>query len=213
MFRSLILALVTAVTIAGPAPQRIFFTRVFPAPGELGLFIANADGTGNIRCSRRRTSTTSRRGRLTARGSRHIRAEWIGRHLSRPSGWIRSRTADRQSCVRRSSSLLARWPAARLCDDMRRWHRRSLDARRSDAPRKSGHLRAGRRFPPGVVARWPMDRLLSDRTTGLPFSHGRWEALHVTDIYLIHPDGSGVKRITDHTATCAARSGRPTVSA
>ena len=46
MYRSPILALLTAVTIAGPPPQRIFFTRVFPAPGELGLFIANADGTG-----------------------------------------------------------------------------------------------------------------------------------------------------------------------
>jgi Tol biopolymer transport system component len=28
--------------------------------------------------------------------------------------------------------------------------------------------------------------------------------LHVTDIYLIHPDGSGVKRLTDHTATCGS---------
>src|SRR6187551_1447048 len=45
MLRSLILALLTVVTIAGPGPQRIFFSRVFPAPGELGLFIANADGT------------------------------------------------------------------------------------------------------------------------------------------------------------------------
>src|SRR4029079_11599203 len=46
MLRSLILALLAGVTIAGPAPQRIFFSRVFPAPGELGLFIAHADGTG-----------------------------------------------------------------------------------------------------------------------------------------------------------------------
>src|SRR4029078_10632183 len=42
------------------------------------------------------------------------------------------------------------------------------------------------------------------RTAGLPFSHGRWEALHVTDIYLIHPDGSGVKRVRAHTATCGS---------
>src|SRR3954469_21693496 len=45
MLRFLILALLTAGTIADPAPQRIFFSRVFPAPGELGLFIAHADGT------------------------------------------------------------------------------------------------------------------------------------------------------------------------
>jgi len=45
MLRSLILALLSVATIAAPADQRVFFTRVFPAPGELGLFIANADGT------------------------------------------------------------------------------------------------------------------------------------------------------------------------
>ena len=36
----------------------------------------------------------------------------------------------------------------------------------------------------------------SDRGNGLPFAHGRWEHLHLVDIYLIHPDGSGLKRIT-----------------
>ena len=63
----------------------------------------------------------------------HIRAERIGRHLPRASGWIRSRTADRQSRVRRSGGLLARWPADRLRDDACRWHGGSLDARRPDA--------------------------------------------------------------------------------
>src|SRR3954469_9868250 len=45
MLRFLILALLTAGTIANPAPQRNFFSSVFPAPDELGLFIAHADGT------------------------------------------------------------------------------------------------------------------------------------------------------------------------
>src|SRR6476659_1443757 len=45
MLRPLILALLSVATIADPAPQRIFFSRVFPSPGELGLFIANSDGT------------------------------------------------------------------------------------------------------------------------------------------------------------------------
>jgi Tol biopolymer transport system component len=44
----------------------------------------------------------------------------------------------------------------------------------------------------------------SDRGAGLPFSHGRWEALHVVDIYLIHPDGSGLKRITEHGNFCGS---------
>src|SRR6476646_143132 len=45
MLRSLILG-VAVVSIAAPAPQRIFFSRVFPAPGQLGLFVANGAGTG-----------------------------------------------------------------------------------------------------------------------------------------------------------------------
>ena len=37
----------TALTLAQePGVQTIFMSRVFPDPGQLGLFIANADGTG-----------------------------------------------------------------------------------------------------------------------------------------------------------------------
>ncbi len=35
---------------------------------------------------------------------------------------------------------------------------------------------------------------------------GRWEHLQLVDIYLIHPDGSGLKRLTEH----AVRNGRAT---
>ena len=45
MIRPLIFALLTIVTLVDQAPARIFFSRVFPSPGQLGLFIANADGT------------------------------------------------------------------------------------------------------------------------------------------------------------------------
>ena len=34
-----------ALTAAAPEPQNIVMTRVFPQPGQLGLFIAAADGT------------------------------------------------------------------------------------------------------------------------------------------------------------------------
>ena len=36
----------------------------------------------------------------------------------------------------------------------------------------------------------------SDRESEVPPAKGRWERLHVADIYLIHPDGSGLKRIS-----------------
>ena len=28
-----------------PQPQKVVFSRVFPQPGQIGLFLANADGT------------------------------------------------------------------------------------------------------------------------------------------------------------------------
>src|SRR5262249_32305235 len=44
----------------------------------------------------------------------------------------------------------------------------------------------------------------SDRDSTLPFGHGRWEHLQVADIYVIHPDGSGLKRITEHGNFCGS---------
>ena len=39
----------------------------------------------------------------------------------------------------------------------------------------------------------------------MPFAHGRWERLQLSDIYVIHPDGSGLKKITMSGDFC----GRP----
>ncbi|HKB12431.1 MAG TPA: hypothetical protein VKD69_17340, partial [Vicinamibacterales bacterium] len=44
----------------------------------------------------------------------------------------------------------------------------------------------------------------SDRGSTMPFAHGRWEHLQLADIYLIHPDGSGLKRITAHGNFCGS---------
>jgi len=37
----------------------------------------------------------------------------------------------------------------------------------------------------------------SDRESSLPFSDGRWERLQVVDLFVIHPDGTGLRRLTD----------------
>ena len=44
----------------------------------------------------------------------------------------------------------------------------------------------------------------SDRGTGLPFSRGRWEALQRTEIYLVHPDGSGLRQLTKRGEFCGS---------
>src|SRR5579864_5986845 len=42
----------------------------------------------------------------------------------------------------------------------------------------------------------------SDRESSLPMAKGRWEHLHVVDIYLVHPDGGGLKRLSRHGDFC-----------
>jgi Tol biopolymer transport system component len=46
--RTLSLLLLVTATVAAQStePDQIYLSRVFPDPGRLGLFIANADGTG-----------------------------------------------------------------------------------------------------------------------------------------------------------------------
>ena len=44
----------------------------------------------------------------------------------------------------------------------------------------------------------------SDRDSDFPAAKGRWERLHLVDIYLIHPDGTGLKRISQHGGFCGS---------
>jgi Tol biopolymer transport system component len=44
----------------------------------------------------------------------------------------------------------------------------------------------------------------SDRQSALPFARGRWEYLHLVDLYVIRPDGSGLRRVTKHGDFCGS---------
>jgi Tol biopolymer transport system component len=44
----------------------------------------------------------------------------------------------------------------------------------------------------------------SSRGAGLPFARGRWEHLQLADLYLVHPNGSGLKRIGSHGEFCGS---------
>jgi TolB protein len=44
----------------------------------------------------------------------------------------------------------------------------------------------------------------SVRGNAMPFAHGRWERLQLADIYLIHPNGSGLKKITRSGDFCGS---------
>jgi len=44
----------------------------------------------------------------------------------------------------------------------------------------------------------------SIRGNAMPFSHGRWERLQIADIYILRPDGSGLKKITESGNFCGS---------
>ena len=44
----------------------------------------------------------------------------------------------------------------------------------------------------------------SDRESSLPMAKGRWEHLHLVDIYMVRPDGSGLKRLSRHGDFCGS---------
>ena len=44
----------------------------------------------------------------------------------------------------------------------------------------------------------------SSRNHSAPFAHGRWERLQFADIYIIHPDRSGLKKITKGSDFCGS---------
>jgi Tol biopolymer transport system component len=46
----------------------------------------------------------------------------------------------------------------------------------------------------------------SDRGSDLPDARGRWEILHIVDIYVIHPDGTGLKQLSEHGNFCGSPS-------
>ena len=182
----------------GRAPEHIVFARVFPQPGQIGLFIAAADGSDEhplvspARHGLRRDVVAGRRvDRL------HVRAQRFGRPVSRQAGRQRPRTADRRArrtTTRRRSRPTARqlvFVTTRANGTADLWTL-DLQTRRAKAL-TSG---AGGDFRPSWSPDGQWIAFSSDRASNLPFSHGRWEHLQLVDLYVVHPDGSGLKRMT-----------------
>ena len=205
--RSLLLAAAAAGTLAAgaPGPQQIVFARVFPQPGQIGLFVAAADGSDEHP--------------LLASRAVDYDAAWS------PDGASIVFTSEREGSadlfrVKPDGTGLERLTDSPAYDDQAAF---SPDGKRlvfvttrnggtadlwtMDLPtRRARALTSG----PGGDFRpsWSPDgrwiAFSSDRQSNLPFAHGRWEHLQLADIYLIHPDGSGLKAITTHGNFCGS---------
>ena len=185
--------------------QTIAVTRVFPQPGQIGLFLADADG-GNER-------------QFVTPSDADYDATWA------PDGASIVFTSERHGSadlyrVNRDGTGLVRLTDSPAYDDQAAL---SPDGKqlvfvstRSDGTadlwtmdvqtRRAKALTSG----PGGDFRpaWSPDgrwiAFSSDRASNLPFARGRWEHLQLADIYVVRPDGSGLKRVTSHRGFCGS---------
>ena len=200
-----VLAAAASLSAAAPGPQKIVFARVFPQPGQIKLFVAAADG----RDERPLLDTTDTDYDATwspdgasivftseRDGSADLyRVKADGRGLERLTD---SPAYDDQAAFSRDGRQLA-FVSSRNGGLAHIWVL-DLQSRRATAVTTG----RGGDFRPAWSPDGQWIAFSSDRGSNLPFGYGRWERLHVVDLFVVHPDGTGLKQITEHGGFCGS---------
>ena len=205
MRASLLVALAGLALAQAPQPQKIVFARVFPQPGQIGLFIAAADGSDEHP--------------LVTPADIDYDAAWAPDGASIVFTSERNGSADLYR-VKPDGTGLERLTDSPAYDDQAAF---SPDGKQlvfvstraggtADLWTMDLQTRTAKALTsgPGGDFRpsWSPDgqwiAFSSDRTSNLPFAHGRWEHLQLVDLYIVHPDGSGLKRLTPHGDFCGS---------
>jgi len=202
---AVVLVAALGASAAASSPQQIVYARVSPNPDGLGLFIASADGSGE-------------RPLLNAPDLDYDAA-------FAPDGRTLVFTSERDGSadlfrVKADGTSLERLTDDPAYDDQAAF---SPDGRQLVfvSTRQGGFARlwtmdlATRRAkrltsesPGDFRPSWSPDgswiAFSSARGSSLPFAYGRWERLQQADIYVVHPDGSGLKRVSEHGNFCGS---------
>ncbi len=206
--RTLVVTLLFVVlhVLFAASPEHIVITRVFPGPGQLELAIANADGTGEHPLLPDRNmdydpAWSPDGASIVFTSERNGSADL---YRVKPDGTGLERLTD----IPAYDDQAAFSPDGKqlvFVTHARRRHGRPVDDGSADAAREGADVGRRRRLPAVVVARRPMDCVLvrSRRATAVR-ARAMGSICSSSDIYLIHPDGTGLKRLTPHGDFCGS---------
>jgi Tol biopolymer transport system component len=197
-----VLAVACVPALCG-AGDRIIFSRV--GPTRAGVYISNADGSGE--------HPLGASGSLDYDPAWSPKGDWIAFTSERagspdiyrvhPDGTGLERLTDDpayddQAAFSPDEKQIV-FVSTRAAGTANLW---ILDV----ATRKAHSLTSGRGgdFRPSWSPDGAWIAFSSDRESNLPPAKNRWERLHLVDIYIIHPDGSGLKRISEHGNFCGS---------
>lgn len=186
--------LVFATTLACAAAERILMTRL--GPSQSSLFVSNADGSGERKLTEGSLDydpVWSPDGQWIAFTSERDGSADLYRMHPDGSGLERltdDPAYDDQAAFAPDGGRIA-FVSTRADGRANLW---VLDVRtRQVTALTSG---AGGDFRPAWSPDGKWIAFSSDRGSSMAFAKGRWEHLHFVDLYLVRPDGSGLKQLS-----------------